>query len=261
MNADRHATRLGLTMVAILAAFAAAQCGGGGSPSQPTPAPTVSGNTAALSSLSLSASSVVGGQPVVGTATLSAAAPAGGSVVALTSVDPVTVPASVTVPAGSTAATFTVETRAVGGAMAASITGTYAGSTARATLSVQPFVPDVATASFGVTGQFVTDTCSLINGGTALGCTFNGSTSTAPGTIVAWDWSYTIATTISQTTSEPILQNPTAACALLPTPPLASGAESLVMTVRLKVRDNLGNVSAEAVNPDVRLLPHGSCGY
>jgi hypothetical protein len=33
------------------------------------------------------------------------------------------------------------------------------------------------------------------------------------------------------------------------------------MVVRLKIHDNLGNVSAEAVNNGVRLIPVGVCGF
>ena len=40
-----------------------------------------------------------------------------------------------------------------------------------------------------------------------------------------------------------------------------SGVTSFTMTVTLKVHDNQGNVSAVAVNDDVRLLPQGSCGF
>src|SRR3954464_12503667 len=71
----------------------------------PTPAPSTS---AALSSVKVSPTAVVGGTPVTGTVTLTAAAPTGGFTVALSSDDPAaaTVPASVTVPAGATTATF-----------------------------------------------------------------------------------------------------------------------------------------------------------
>jgi hypothetical protein len=33
------------------------------------------------------------------------------------------------------------------------------------------------------------------------------------------------------------------------------------MVVKLKVRDELGNVSEAASHGDVRLLPQGACGY
>jgi hypothetical protein len=212
-----------------------------------------------LASMSLNASSVVGGNPVTGTVVLSGPAPAGGAVVSLSGSDPVTVPATVTVPAASVSATFMAMTRAVGGSMSTTITGAYGGASMSATLSVTP--PVVATASFGVTGPTETETCTLTNSGNTLDCTFNGSTSTAPGAIVAWDWSYGVATTFAQTTSGPVLTMPTVNCSLLPPPPLPAGAQWFTMVVTLKVHDNLGNVSAQATDSGVRLIPQGVCGF
>ena len=121
----------------------------------------------------------------------------------------------------------------------------------------------VATASFGITGPTESDTCELANGGTTLNCTFNGSTSTAPGTIVQYDWSYRVATGIAQTqtTTVPELKNPsiTIDCSVLPTPPLQPG-KSITLTVTLKIRDSLNN-TAEATNSNARLLPMGACGF
>ena len=213
-----------------------------------------------LSSLSLSTSSVVGGNTVNGTVILTGAAPAGGAVVTLSGGDPVTtVPASVTVPAGSASATFVISTRAVGGTISTTISGSYGGASASAVLSVMR--PTVATASFGVSGPSETDTCTMTNNGNTLNCTFNGSTSTAPGTITAWDWSYSVATTFSQTTSGPVLTMPTVNCGFLPPPPLPAGASWFTLIVRLKIHDSLGNVSAEAIDNSARLLPQGVCGF
>jgi hypothetical protein len=50
-------------------------------------------------------------------------------------------------------------------------------------------------------------------------------------------------------------------CSLLPPPPLPPGNPWLTMIVTLKIHDNLGNVSAEATDSGVRLLPRGVCGY
>src|SRR6185436_8333403 len=74
--------------------------------------PPPSGPT--LSALSVSPSSVVGGNPSTGTVTLTAAAPSGGAVVSLSDNSTATsVPASVTVAAGSTSASFTITTTSV----------------------------------------------------------------------------------------------------------------------------------------------------
>ena len=212
-----------------------------------------------LRSISLSALTVVGGEFVTGTAILNAVAPAGGAVVSLSSGDPAKVPSSVTVPAGSASATFTVTTRVVGGAMSADVTGSYGGASASATLAVTP--PTVATARFGVTGPTESDTCTLMDEGKTLNCTFNGSTSTAPGTIVAWDWSYGVAGMFTQTTSGPVLSMPAVNCSLLPPPPFPEGPQWFTMVVTLKIHDSLGNVSAEAVNRGVRVIPKDVCGF
>jgi hypothetical protein len=226
--------------------------------SRQSPTLTVSGQRVVLASISLSASNVVGGNRLTGTATLTAAAPGTGAVVSLSSADPVTVPASVTVPAGTASATFMITTRTVGGSISSTITGSYGGEAASAVLSVTR--PTVAMASFGVSGETETETCSLANNGNTLDCTFDGSTSSAPGTIIAWDWSYGVAATFTQTTSGPRLTMPSVNCSLLPPPPLPPGNPWLTMIVTLKIHDNLGNV-AEARDGGARLLPQGVCGF
>lgn len=94
----------------------------------------------AVSSLTLSQTTVVGGNPVTGTVTLSAAAPADGLVVSLTSSNAAvaSVPPSVTVPAGATSANFTVTTTAVNDTQSATITATGGGASRSVTLSVVP---------------------------------------------------------------------------------------------------------------------------
>ncbi len=88
-----------------------------------------------LQGISLSADSVVGGNSVTGTATLSGPAPAGGAVVTLNGADPVTVPPNVTVPAGQTSATFNIATRPPGNTTTVTISGSYGGANARASLN------------------------------------------------------------------------------------------------------------------------------
>jgi len=86
-------------------------------------------SSASLSSLTVSPTDVVGPDPATGTLTLSSAAPSGGFTVDLTSDNTAaaTVPPSVTVPAGSTRATFTVSTKEVSNAQSAVIIGTVGG--------------------------------------------------------------------------------------------------------------------------------------
>jgi hypothetical protein len=216
---------------------------------------------AALVSITFPSASVVGGDSIIGTATLSAAAPTGGAVVTLSGSDPVTLPPSVTVLAGATTATFSALTRAVSTTVSSTVTGSYNGATASAVLSVTK--PTVATASFGVTGATESETCALDNGGNTINCTFNGSTSTAPGRIIAWDWTYGVAATFSQTTTTPVLTNPAVNCSIIPPPPLpaAPANQWFTMTVTLKVRDDLGNESAVVSDRIVRLFPQGVCGF
>src|SRR5215218_2537820 len=80
-------------------------------------------SSASLSSLTVSPTDVVGPDPATGTVTLSSAAPSGGFTVDLTSDNTAaaTVPPSVTIPAGSTRATFTVSTKEVTNAQSAVI--------------------------------------------------------------------------------------------------------------------------------------------
>jgi len=246
-------------MLILAGAFATAACGSA-SPAAPTSAQSpASPAAAALGSISLSASTVIGGGYVTGTATLTAAAPAGGALVLLSATDPLSVPATVTIAAGTASATFTVATRVVSGTTSATISGSYGGASQSAGLSVTR--ASVATASFGVSGPTESDTCTLTDGGNTLDCTFNGSTSTAPGTVVAWDWSYSVAATFAQSTSGPVLTKPTVNCSLVGATQMAAGTSWFTMVVRLTIHDSDGNVSAEAINRDVRLIPLGVCGY
>jgi len=217
---------------------------------------------AVLASLALSSDHVVGGGSVLGTVALTDVAGAGGATVLLSTGDPVSVPASVTIPSGQRSATFTASTRAVAGTIAASIRANYANATLLVGLSVQAVAPaNVAVAGFGISGSASTDTCLLVDGATRLECRFDGSLSTAPGTIIAWDWTYTVLTTLTQTTTGPVLDLPAASCGFIPAPPLGSGLTSFPLTVTLRIRDSLGNVSAVESYDGARVIPNGFCGF
>jgi hypothetical protein len=96
----------------------------------PPPPPT-------LASLTLDPANVFGGQSSTGTVTLTGPAPAGGARVFLSSDDGAArVPSSVTVPAGATSATFTINTSFVLISTSATISASYNGTTRMATLSV-----------------------------------------------------------------------------------------------------------------------------
>ena len=102
-------------------------------PQPAAPAPT-------LSALSLSPTTVAGGNTAQGTATLTSAAPSGGAVVMVSTsnTSAAAVPTSVTVAAGATTASFTVGTSSVTASTAVAITGAYGGTTRSATLTVTP---------------------------------------------------------------------------------------------------------------------------
>jgi len=101
---------------------------------------TAASAAASLQSVSVSPTSVTGGTTSQGRVALSAGAPQGGAIVALSSANPAVagVPASVTVPAGTTSATFAVTTTTVSAATAVTISAAYNGVTRSATLTVMP---------------------------------------------------------------------------------------------------------------------------
>jgi len=96
----------------------------------------------ALSSVTVSPGSVVGGNSSTGTVTLTSPAPSTGILVGLSSTNS-TVPPSVTVTSGSTTATFTVTTQVVTGTTSAVITASYNGVNQTATLT-ETVVPVIA---------------------------------------------------------------------------------------------------------------------
>jgi hypothetical protein len=93
-----------------------------------------------LLSLTLTPATFTGGcKTSTGKVTLSDKAGAGGTVVALASTNPVAqVPSSVTVPAGSTSATFTITAPAVTSSQTGTVTASYGGTSLGSTLTVKP---------------------------------------------------------------------------------------------------------------------------
>jgi hypothetical protein len=196
---------------------------------------------------------------VTGTATLTAPAPVGGVVVPLTGGDPAAIPPSVALQAGATSATFPVTTHAVAGTTTVTIGGSFGGVNASAVLTVTR--PTTATAKFGIRGPTESETCELSNNGTTLNCTFDGTTSSAPGNIIQYDWTYTVSGSKSVTTTGPVLTLPAFACNMMPAPPLPPGNQWFTLTVTLQIHDDQGNASAVAIDSGARLLPQGSCGF
>ncbi len=102
-----------------------------------------------LAGLTLSPSSLVGGGSSQATVTLNGLAPAAGAVVTLSSgnASVATVPSTVTVPAGSNSAVFTVTTNPVTVLSTLTISASYGGVTKTAILSVAPAPPTGAPAN------------------------------------------------------------------------------------------------------------------
>ncbi len=251
------ATNASFTVSAIAAGTATIAATVNGVSGQ-SPSLTVTAVTIALATLTLADSSLIEGTGSTGTVTLTGAAPGGGASVALSSDGPTIVPSIVAVNAGATNATFSFSTRPGSGAASSTITASFGGVSKSAMLSIAK--PTVATARFGVTGPTESDTCEMSNDGRTLSCTFNASTSSSPGTITAYEWTYSVAGTFSQTTGGAVLTNPSVDCSLMPSPPLPAGASWLPLKVTLRIRDDRGNV-AEATNSGARLLPMHTCGY
>ena len=110
-----------------------------------TPSAGISVGVLGIASISLNPSSLLGGASSQATVTLSVPAAAGGTSVTLSSSNTVAVgiPASITVPAGSTSATFTVKTNPVVLSTPVTISATYV-TTVAATLTVNSAFPPPA---------------------------------------------------------------------------------------------------------------------
>jgi len=126
---------------------------------------------ASLASVSIKPSSITAGQPATGTVTLSGAAPAGGAVISLASANPAaSVPGSITVPASTSSANFTVSTSTVTATTVGNVTASYAGISKSATLAVNPAAP--ALLSLGLNPK------TVVGGSSAVGTvTLNNVTS------------------------------------------------------------------------------------
>ena len=112
----------------------------------------------ALSSISVSPTTVVGGNASQGTVTLTSAAPSGGAMVTLSSnsTSTATVPASITVAAGTTSGTFTVSTVPVTASTPVAITGAFGGAIRNAALTVAPQPAPAALSAVAVNPTSVT---------------------------------------------------------------------------------------------------------
>lgn len=149
-----------------------------------------------LSSLTLTPATFTGGcKTSTGKVTLSAKAPIGGFVVTLSNTNPVaTVPPSVTVPAGSISATFTITAPAVTANKAGTVTASQGGNSLSGALTVRPIgVATLALSPNPVLGP------SPVTGTVTLECP------AAPGSIV-----------VALSSSSPAVANPAASSLTIP---------------------------------------------
>lgn len=188
--------------------------------------------------LSLTPSTVRGGKYSTATIVLPAPAPAGGATVTLRSADPaaVAVPVSITVPAGSTRATFPVRSAPVADTRAVVLTASYAGASWTSALQVQhPRPVTVSVAPVFVTkGHTATGTVTLDGpapaGGLQLALASSLAGSTFPGRA-----------TVPQTVTVPA--GATTATFLVTTPP-PSGPSDMGMS-SVDIRASYGGATAK----------------
>ena len=156
-----------------------------------------SSQNVSVAQVSVNPTSVVGGNTAQGTVTLSGPAPLGGLLITLASGDPsVTVPATVTVAAGNTSATFTINTTTVATATPVNISASYYNTgTQSATLTVNPvqnvlfIIANDSTRAYGTANPaFDVQYVGFLNGdnagnlGGALSCASSATSTSAAGT-------------------------------------------------------------------------------
>ena len=229
---------------------------------------TCSGLT--LSSLALNPTTVQDGATSQGTVTLSAAAPTGGTVVGLSSNSSFAlVPANVTVPAGSSSATFTVTTKSgVLSNTSVVITAALGNSTAQASMTITP-ASTVTVSSLTLNpnsvrgGSASRGTVTLSgaapSGGVVVSLASNSSSASVPVSVAvtagATTASFTVTTTSVTTTTTAVitatLGSSSMQASLIITPPATATLSSLTLNpTRVSGGNNsTGTVTLTAAAP------------
>ena len=229
---------------------------------------TCSGLT--LSSLTLNPTTVQDGATSQGTVTLSAAAPTGGTVVGLSSNSSFAlVPANVTVPAGSSSATFTVTTKSgVLSNTSVVITAALGNSTAQASMTITP-ASTVTVSSLTLNpnsvrgGSASRGTVTLSgaapSGGVVVSLASNSSSASVPVSVAvtagATTASFTVTTTSVTTTTTAVitatLGSSSMQASLIITPPATATLSSLTLNpTRVSGGNNsTGTVTLTAAAP------------
>ena len=258
----------------LLVALLSASACDGNTPTTPTPAPAPTpaptpapqpppppppSAPAAIESITLSASTVPSQGRPTATVKLTAPAPAGNAQILLetTNTDLAKVPANISIAAGETTGTFTIETSTVRTATTVTIEARYLGVAVRATLTV---VPPAVEPQFRVHSPSVgDDACAITSAAGAVDCVLDGSRST--GFVSQYRWTMTVAgnsLTFNMPEGTPAF-TPTTTCAFLAGGSLSSEGE-VAMVVSLQVQDREGYVS-NPVQRTIDLVPYGQCGY
>jgi hypothetical protein len=193
-----------------------------------------------------------------GTVTLTAAAPAGGAVVRLESNAGVAqVPGTVTVAAGQTSGTFTINTSSVDTRTNVTITAIYNGVSRAASLAVLLPRPR---ASFTVTSPtFGQDACALIEGGFMLDCRLDGTRS--DGRIVRWRWYLDAGERIFTDRPDGAFAEIDTSCKFVSgniTTGTDSNGKYVEMNVMLEVNDKDGD--GNTTSRKIKLYTNGLCG-
>lgn len=230
-------------------------------PPAPPPAPAA---PATLEALTISPPFVERQTSSTGTVRLTAGAPTGGAVITIESGnrEVAKVPATVTVPAGATTATFTIETATVLSTTPVTIAARYLAVNTTAVLTV---MPTVARAFFTVTSSSQgADACRLSENAQSFDCQLDGSTS--EGLLRTWIWTLTIGTgRITEVRNFPIISPDTqgAGCKFVadgPTAVDAAGRRYVEMSIELIVEDREG-LRSQPRTRAVRLYPDSQCNY
>ena len=226
-----------------------------GAPPAPTPPPPAA--PAALESITLSASTVVGQAEPTATIRLTAPAPAGNAHITLeaTNRDVAKVPANVSVAAGATTNTFTVDTSTVRETTTVTINARYLGVVMTTVLTV---VPPPLEAQFRVTSAIRgDDACVIVSAAGAVDCVFDASRST--GFPSQYRWTFTVAgkdLTVNMPESQASF-TPATDCAFL------SGGTCLRARWRCWSRCKSGPAGQHQhpMQRTIDLVPNGMCGY
>jgi hypothetical protein len=196
-----------------------------------------------LRAISVSPTSVIGGNSSIGTVTLNGPAPAGGASVTLSSnnTSAAQVPANVTVAAGATTATFTVTTSPVASNTSLTISGIY-GATKTANLTVT--APTLSAISVSPT--------SVIGGNSSTGTVTLNGPAPVGGAVVSLSSNNTSAAQVPSSVAVPA--NSTTATFTVTTNPVATATTATISatygatkTVGLNVIAN--GVSSVAMSP------------